>query len=501
LCYLPLGADQDTLLALTKGEKMGDAGIVSDRGSVGYVTGRDALLKRLALFSCVLVFTVCCGCGGKDTGTRPEDQPPTINGVLLEPRRAAPGDTVTATAIAGDPEGDPLTFLWRASRGVLLDSVSSSATWVAPNFAATCSLVVIVRDEANQTSLTTMIPVGVGTLTIESYPQGAAVFIDFEPTVYVTPVTIDPAPAGAYSIGVQRSPFAYTPTSKSVEVTNGNAAQAVFGLNGAMMSLIQLEDPVNECVSQSSWSPNGAQVACAVENDVAHYQKIEIFEEPWPDNFGDYLETTAQPDWSPSWGVGDQMLFASSRTGLNQVYRVPVTGGIPLPVYSGEANYPAWSWDGTDMAFVARDGAGFSLIARPSTVPTPVTLVTDVVEDRPTWKPDGTQIAFSKLVDGQPYIFTVPSSGGTAQQISHVPGTHPQWSADGNRIAFVSSFGGSSGVWVLFLDKGPEPLDGWLTTGDEDWPTWRPVSGELCFTVASPSADCRTLWAAQNFPF
>jgi TolB protein len=169
-------------------------------------------------------------------------------------------------------------------------------------------------------------------------------------------------------------------------------------------------------------------------------------------------------------------------------------------VYPTEANFPAWSWDGQQMAFAARNGSVHDLIVRPASSPTPLTVAQDVVEDRPAWKPDNSEIAFSKLVEGQPYIFTVSASGGAVTQVSHVPGTHPQWSPDGSKIAFVSSFGGTTGVWILFMDQGPEPLDGWLTTSGEDWPTWRPGSGNLCYTVTT-STDCRTVWMAQNYPF
>ena len=447
-----------------------------------------------------LAFLVCGGCGGGSNGTEPNNQAPTINGVLLEPKRVAPGDTVKATAVAGDPEGASLTFLWRASSGVLLDSLSDEATWVAPSSAASCSLTVLASDGAQQTSFTSVMPVGIGTLIIESYPQGAAVYIDDELTAYVTPATISPAAAGNYSLRVERGPFNYYPASRSALVTHGSTTKATFALNRNEMTLAELT--VNDCAFQSSWSPDGALLACGVEGGiVVHYQKIEIFGPNWPSYTSDFLETTDEPDWGPSWGPGDKILFASRRGGaVPRAYVVSSAGGVPQIVYPTEANYPAWSWDGQQIALVARNGSAHDLIARPASVFTPVTLAQDVVEDRPTWKPDNSEIAFSKLVGGEPYIFTVPSTGGAVQQVSHVPGTHPQWSPDGSKIAFVSSYGGTTGVWILFMDEGPEPLDGWLTVSDEDWPTWRPGSGYLCFTVTT-STDCRTVWMAQNYPF
>ncbi len=475
--------------------------VLRGRIRCGFGLNRNAGALASAALLLTLVFAVSGGCGGGDNGTKPGNEPPTINGVLMDPKRVAPGDTVTASVIAGDPEGAALTFLWHVSSGRMLDSLSSQATWVAPAFAASCSLTVTASDGAEQTSFTSVVPVGIGTLVIESYPQGAAVYIDEEATAYVTPVTISPAAAGSYAVRVARTGFGYYPASRSAYVANGTTTTAMFGLNQGQMALTQLNSPANDCSFQSSWSPDGTQFACAMENTVAQYRKIEIFQSPWPDFTGDYLETTDEPDWGPSWGAGNYILFASSRGGaVPRVYLVPMTGGMPTMVYPTEANFPAWSWDGLQMAFVARNGGVHDLIVKPASGPGIVTAAQDVVEDRPTWKPDNTTIAFSKLVGGEPYIFTVPAAGGQAVQVSHVPGTHPQWSPDGSKIAFVSSYGGSTGVWILFMDEGPEPLDGWLTTSGEDWPTWRPNWNLICYTVTT-STNCRTVWMAQNYPF
>jgi len=471
-----------------------------NRRGVGLSRTARVLLVAAAVLA-ALVFLICGGCGGGDKGTKPNDLPPAINGVMLDPRRVAPGDTVSATVVAGDPEGKPLTFLWRVNAGMLLDSLSTEAVWVAPTHAATCSLTVLASDGAEQSSFVTEVPVGIGVLTVESYPQAATVYFDEEPTVHVTPVTIDPAPCGAYSIRVVQSGFAYYPASRSVTVTNGNTTTVTFVLNQSGMTLTQLTARPSDCAVETSWSPDGTRLACAVENTIVGYRKIMKFQWPWPDATGEYLETKDAPDWGPSWGVGNVIAFASSRGGaVPRIYSVSADGGVPQMVYTNEANFPAWSWDGQQIAFVANNAGLHELtVWRPYTLPE--TVVLDVVEDRPAWKPDNSEIAFSKLVGGEPYIFTVSMTGGpTVTQVSHVPGTHPQWSPDGSKIAFVSSFGGTTGVWILFLDRGPEPLDGWLTTSGEDWPTWRPGSGYLCFTAA-PSGGCRAVWMAQNYPF
>ncbi len=484
---------------------MSSSSMCADHSVTELSAARGSTLRALQLLACSaaafgVIIALGAGCGGKDTSARPENRPPTINGIMLDPGRVAPGDTVQATAVAGDPEGTPITYQWKASAGSFLDSLSRVATWLAPGYATSCSLTVTVRDDANQTSLTTVFPVGLGTLVVESYPQGATVFIDSEPTQYTTPVTLPDSPTGTYTVSVQGAPYSYYPGASSVDVTHGGTATATFKLNENVMSLTQMT--TRDCASQSSWAPSGGQMAGAMKSSTLGWRKILIFTTPWPDYIGDYLETGGEYDWAPSLcPTGCSVLFASSRTGMNRIYSVPLSGGMAMPVYGAEANFPVWAPDAAKFAFVARDGVGFSLVTTTAPGVMPTIVAEDVLEDRPSWKPDGSQIAFTKEVGGEPYIFVTPSSGGTVEQVSHVPGSHPHWSPDGTMIAFVSSFDGVDNVWVLFLREGAEALDGWLTSQGADWPAWRPVGMGICYAVPYPSEDCPTVWLAENFPF
>ena len=72
-------------------------------------------------------------------------------------------------------------------------------------------------------------------------------------------------------------------------------------------------------------------------------------------------------------------------------------------------------------------------------------------DDSPLWmrycaiSPDGQTIAFSYQGD----IYTVPSSGGKARQLTTHPAhdTRPVWSPDGQRITFASNRSGNFDVF------------------------------------------------------
>jgi|GEM_PF-4943619 len=476
-----------------------------DCGKPKFLIPHAGRLLLVLAAAATVTLSLAIGCSKSDKPTSTENRPPSINGIVLEPPRAAPGDTLTVTAIAGDPEGGRLHFLWRASRGVLLDSTAQSVKWVSPDVASTCSLTVYVNDEVTEVSMNRLIPVGAGYLIIESSPEGATVVIDSEPTQFTTPLELADAPAGGYLINVQRAPYSYSPSSSSVTVTHAETTRVRFKLSEGVMALTPIT--VSDCVSQSSWSADGSQIVCAVEDSTLSYFVFSIFDPPWPDLFGDVVATYGQPNWAPCWcPTGCEFLFASSRYGgTSMIFKVaPVCcpyQGTPTLIYSLKSNYPVWSPDGSTIAFVAAEGGGFSLDVMSSSGGAPTVLVSDVVEDRPSWSSDGTQIVFTKMAGDKPYLFSVPSGGGAPQQLCDVPGLHPSWSRDGSKIAFVSSEDGTENVWILFLQETPTSLSGQLTSDGANWPAWRPDGNGLCYTMYSAAEDCHTLWLAESFPF
>ncbi len=83
---------------------------------------------------------------------------------------------------------------------------------------------------------------------------------------------------------------------------------------------------------------------------------------------------------------------------------------------------------------------------------------TIAAQEVPLWmrycalSPDGTTIAFTYKGD----IYTVPSTGGRATQITTNPAfdTTPVWSPDGKQIAFASDRMGSLDVFVVAKEGG-----------------------------------------------
>ena len=159
-------------------------------------------------------------------------------------------------------------------------------------------------------------------------------------------------------------------------------------------------------------------------------------------------------------------------------------------------SHPAWSPDGTRLAFVHDAGRAIKVLD-PSTrrvttmVPylnPPYAAVLDAAYDL-AWSPSGDEIAFTASSGGDLDIFIVKTDGTrTWRNLTNSPATgeyQPAWSPDGTQIAYASNRDGDNDIYITNangtatprnITNGPRSVDRPraqdLGDGNETHPAW-----------------------------
>jgi WD40 repeat protein len=196
------------------------------------------------------------------------------------------------------------------------------------------------------------------------------------------------------------------------------------------------------------------------------------------------------PAWSPD---GTRIAFQSTRDGNEELYVMSADGtGVTRltnnAVFDGE---PAWSPDGTKIAFQStRDGNAQIYVMNPDG--SGVTRLTNdpAAAVDPAWSPDGTKIAFASNRDGNSEIYVMNADGSSVTRLTTNPALDagPSWSPDGTRIAFRSDRDGNAQIYVMNADGlGVTRL---TNNADGDLqPAWSPDGSRIAFTKIVQSCD------------
>ncbi|HWP82233.1 MAG TPA: hypothetical protein VNN76_06230 [Bacteroidota bacterium] len=131
---------------------------------------------------------------------------------------------------------------------------------------------------------------------------------------------------------------------------------------------------------------------------------------------------------------------------------------------------PAWSPDGTTIAFTGRfDILGIYLI---DTSGTNLRLLVQGDYVGATWSPDNRWIAFSRAGT----LYKIRTNGDSLTALTTIAGSiRPSWSQDGKKIAFVRGGTDRNKTFLLRLDTGIE-FDLLI---DGDYPSWHPNGSEI----------------------
>ena len=156
------------------------------------------------------------------------------------------------------------------------------------------------------------------------------------------------------------------------------------------------------------------------------------------------------------------------------------------------ANNPAWSPDGSAIAFESIDDGSLYLVDVSGSVPgTPRPL--GLSGAGPNWSPDGERIAYFADNTGGPDIYTAAADGTDVERLTRnaVPDYSPHWSADG-LIVFVSERDGDQDIYVMEAD-GSDQLDVSRNPWPDDFPALSPDGRLIAYVAYLDGADPLTI--------
>ena len=198
-------------------------------------------------------------------------------------------------------------------------------------------------------------------------------------------------------------------------------------------------------------------------------------------------------------GRNGKIVFASTRTGSNQLWTMDAKGSKPkrLTRAAAEDSNPSVSRDGrwvvyeqlgrrsrTRELYVVRiDGRKRGRVTRNSTN-----------DAAPSWAPDNQRIAFRSDRDGDPEIYVTRRNGTGLKQLTSnelVADDDPKFSPDGRRIAFLSRRTGNSEIFVMNAD-GSSPTQLTNDPAIDALPTWSPDGRRIAFE--SRRAGSSDIW-------
>jgi TolB protein len=280
----------------------------------------------------------------------------------------------------------------------------------------------------------------------------------------------------------------------SVDTTKGLAARGAFpelafalqpsGTRGADIFLANVDGSELQNVTRAasvvnlyaSWAPTGQRLAYyAFVNDP--FADVLTIDADGTNRVNLTRNSAGIISFAPAWSPDGTRIAFTVDTGTDFEIWVMNADGKGKRFLTGEVSgYPAWSPDGTRITFAStRSGnADIWIINADGSNPINITNTADVNESSPDWSSDGRRLLFDTAFDLVSHIIAMNVDGTNRVNLTENGADdvnlQPAWSRDGSRIAFTRN----GRLWLMNAD-GSNQKDISPINGIYGWPRWNPA--------------------------
>ena len=181
--------------------------------------------------------------------------------------------------------------------------------------------------------------------------------------------------------------------------------------------------------SAPAWSPDGRRLAVVLTKDGgSQIYLISADGGGSPQRLTQSSAIDTEPNFSPD---GQLILFTSDRGGSPQIYGMSATGGEPRRLtFEGSYNVsPRFSPDGKNFTYIQRNGGRFNVAVQDLATRQVQVLTDGVVDESPSFAPNGRMILYASGVRGRGILAGVSSDGRVKQRLVESSGDvrEPAW--------------------------------------------------------------------------
>src|SRR5690349_2457603 len=210
-------------------------------------------------------------------------------------------------------------------------------------------------------------------------------------------------------------------------------------------------------------------------------------------------DSTPIPVATSMGGGTSQIVFASTRSGIPQLYLVNADGTdqVQLTIMERGACQPSWSPDGSQLVFISPcvgrgdlfetiyNESSLYIINADGTGLKPITAAPGS-DFEPAWSPDGRRIAFTSVRGGFRQIYSIDVESLEISLLTNttdsIESSQPSWSPDGTKIAYTVKRFGAYQIWAMNAD-GQEASQ--IARSGQDFtdylPSWSPDGRTVFF--------------------